>query len=60
MNKPSIGCVYCRTDRCACRYKDALPLFEQVLQLRTKLLGKDHPYVATATDNVARTKKCIK
>jgi tetratricopeptide (TPR) repeat protein len=35
------------------KYKEAEPLYQQALALRQKLLGDDHPHVATSLNNLA-------
>jgi tetratricopeptide (TPR) repeat protein len=35
------------------KYKEAEPLYQQALALRQKLLGDDHPDVATSLNNLA-------
>ena len=35
------------------RYSDAVPIAQQVLAIREKTLGRDHPDVATALNNLA-------
>src|SRR5262249_13121382 len=35
------------------RYADAIPIAQQVLAIREKALGRDHPDVATALNNLA-------
>ena len=35
------------------RYNEAEPLYQQALALRQKLLGDDHPHVATSLNNLA-------
>ena len=53
------------------RYEDAEPLYIQALQMNQKLLGQEHPSVATSINNLAllyknqgryagsRTRSCI-
>ena len=45
----NLGLVYFNQEE----YDKALPLFEKALQIRQKLLGDEHPEVATSIENLA-------
>ena len=51
--RPSVYVCLANTCRAACRTAEAIPLHEQTLAARERVLGPDHPHTLASRNNLA-------